>query len=93
MSLIGSGFIVNGSVFVHVTPAVDRKELRLLMTSVALTLRFQVHSCIDVHLKTLPCSYLSRFGVRNDPFDPLSARLCLFGLTKAEHKCYSVKEM
>lgn len=36
-------FIVNGSVFVHVTPAVDRKELLLLMTSVALPLRIQAH--------------------------------------------------
>lgn len=37
------GFIANGSVFVHVTPAVDRKELLLLMTSVALPLRIQAH--------------------------------------------------
>lgn len=43
VSPIGRGFKAKGSVFVHVTPAVDRKELQLFTISVAPSLCFQVH--------------------------------------------------
>lgn len=36
VSLVGRGFKAGGSVFVHVTPAVDRKELQLFTISASI---------------------------------------------------------
>lgn len=43
VSLKGRGFKAEGTLFVHVTPAVDRKELQLFTISAAPSLFFQVH--------------------------------------------------